>query len=79
MVVQPLQNAVVAQPQEPAVDCLPRREAVGQEPPGATGSEHEKIAFTISLIGHALGRPVRHGAGKCGSNRAHSSSLTSLA
>src|SRR3954463_14958793 len=40
MVVQPLQNAVVAQPQEPAVDCLPRREAVGQEPPGATGSEH---------------------------------------
>ena len=40
MVVQPLQNAVVAQPQEPAVDRLPRREAVGQEPPGATGSEH---------------------------------------
>ena len=37
MVVQPLQNAVVAQPQEPAVDRLPRREAVGQEPPGATG------------------------------------------
>src|SRR3954466_3595804 len=28
MVVQPLQNAVVAQPQEPAVDRLPRREAV---------------------------------------------------